>query len=129
MNRDRCDSNPAPQSLLAPTMRWNWRTRRGNAPWICFSPEWPTLILERTASRGPAGAPLNVLRTFETHGPSLGRFFPSLGLKLEQILPALDDVLGNDIFAVVLLLGKVVHQIQHDLFAYGTKGPGAGLAL
>ena len=38
-------------------------------------------------------------------------------------------IFGDDVFAALLLVGQLVHHVQHDLFAYGPQGTGAGVAL
>ena len=39
--------------------------------------------------------------------------------QVKQVLAALHNVFVDNVFAAVLLVGKLVHQFQHDLFADG----------
>src|SRR5690606_22830181 len=59
----------------------------------------------------------------------LGAFPTPLGPDLEELVFAFDDLGRDDVLAALLLVGQVVHQVEHDLFAHRTQGAGAGVAL
>src|SRR3954452_9256127 len=60
-----------------------------------------------------------------------GLFAPGLGrgFDFEEVLLPVDDVFADRVLAALAFLGEAVHQVEHDLFADGAEGAGAGVAL
>lgn len=59
----------------------------------------------------------------------LCRFLPQFRFDLEEIGPAIYYVFIYDVLAALRVVGEFVHQVQHDFFAHGSQGAGAGVAL
>ena len=79
----------------------------------------------------PKGASAAVLSSNTVSGTGvLRRLFPQLRLDLEETRAALDDAIVDEVLAALaLLVGELVHQVEHDLLAHRPQRPRPRVAL